>query len=69
MGYYIEIENIYSNKLDTNYNVQVGNIKVNCYPLSYCYLVLKKQDSLKTKTVDLAKSIYIYYLNSKERFG
>ena len=68
-GYYIEIENIYSNKLDTNYNVQVGNIKVNCYPLSYCYLVLKKQDSLKTKTVDLAKSIYIYYLNSKERFG
>ena len=69
MGYYVEIENIYSNKLDTKYDVQVGNIKANCYPLSYCYLVLKKQDSLNTKTVDLVKSIYIYYLNSKERFG
>ena len=69
LGYYVEISDIYSNKLDTNYIVQVGGITINCYPLSYCYLVLKKEASLQPKTVDLAKSIYLYFLDSKDRFG
>lgn len=63
-GYYLDVENIKSNKLD-EYNIfSLGGSTIKACGLSYVYSSLKFNTS-----PDVSKAIYLYFKESKAYFG
>lgn len=63
-GYYLDVENIKSNRLNEFYTFSLGGITVKACALSYIY------SSIKYNIADGAtKALYLYYNESKKYFG
>lgn len=63
-GYYLEVENIKSNRLDEYYTFSLGGCKIKACGLSYIYSSLKFNISQ-----DVSKALYLYWKESKSYFG
>lgn len=63
-GYYLDVENIKSNRLNEFYTFSLGGTTVKACALSYIY------SSIKYNIADGAtKALYLYYNESKKYFG
>lgn len=63
-GYYLDVENIKSNRLDEYYTFSLGGCEIKACGLSYIYSSLKFNISQ-----DVSKALYLYWKESKAYFG
>ena len=63
-GYYLDIENIKSNRLDEFYTFSLGGTTIKGCALSYIYSSLKNNVAN-----DTSRALYLYYKASQEYFG
>lgn len=63
-GYYLDVENIKSNRLDEYYTFSLGGCEIKACGLSYIYSSLKFNISQ-----DVSKALYLYWKESKSYFG
>lgn len=63
-GYFLDVENIKSNRLDEYYTFSLGGCKIKACGLSYIYSSLKFNISQ-----DVSKALYLYFKESKAYFG
>lgn len=63
-GYYLDVENIKSNRLDEYYTFSLGGCKIKACGLSYIYSSLKFNISQ-----EVSKALYLYWKESKAYFG
>mgnify|MGYP004557674865 FL=1 len=63
-GYYLEVENIKSNRLDEFYTFSLGGTTIKACGLSYVYSSLKFNIS-----TDVSKALYVYFNESKSYFS
>ena len=63
-GYYLEVNNIKSNKMDEFYTFSLGGTSIKACGLSYVYVSLKSNVA-----DDASRALYLYFKASKEYFG
>lgn len=63
-GYYLEVNNIKSNKMDEFYTFSLGGTSIKVCGLSYVYVSLKSNVA-----DDASRALYLYFKASKEYFG
>ena len=63
-GYYLDVENIKSNRLDEFYTFSVGGSTTKGCALSYIYSSLEQNVA-----TDMSKALYLYFKESKAYFG
>lgn len=63
-GYFLDVENIKSNRLDEYYTFSLGGCKIKACGLSYIYSSLKFNISQ-----EVSKALYLYWKESKAYFG
>lgn len=68
-GYYIEVPFISSNKLDVMHTVVCGGLDFKVSALSWVRSIINKGSSVEDSTLNVAKSIYLYWNESKKYFG
>ena len=68
-GYYVEAPAIASNKLDVMHTVTCGDLEFKVSALSWVRSILSKGDAVEADTSNVAKSIYLYWKESKAYFG